>query len=80
MSGKKKARKKAKSNTKRILRCWEADNLLARYAAPRVVSLKTLCTVCHAEMSGEWVGDPPYTLVCGGCCMSYTVAVGAGVR
>lgn len=79
MGKKKKAAKKAAKQARKAASVY-ARNLLVRYAAPRVVSLKTLCMVCGAEMSGEWVGEPPYTLVCGKCCMSYTVAVGAGVQ
>ena len=79
MGKKKKVRKKARKQAQKAASVY-ADHLLARYAAPRVVSLKMLCIVCHAEMHGEWVGEPPYTLVCGTCCMSYTVALGAGVR
>ncbi len=39
----------------------------------RICSLTAACLSCHAEMHGEWQGEPPHTLVCPSCGACHTI-------
>lgn len=39
---------------------------------PRTASFDGSCSVCHAEMHQQWIGDPPYKWRCCDCGAWYT--------